>query len=330
MKIKFLGLFFLLVLFSCKNELSTSGGVKIISYNLQNFFDAKDNGAEYDEFLEKSSLWNESKYEVRVEKLFSLLKKDIFSSASVIFFQEVENDNILKLLLEKGLSRRGFSYYGCVNSGTPLSIGFISKIKPVSISSNATQTSRAVLGFECFINNEQVFLYVLHAKSQIGGEAETRKERKELASLLKILTDDKKGANIIILGDFNEEFSYSSDLSYGYVPLGLFEQESIEKAHSIPITGDKSLSNYEVFYSPFLDKTIPLNSDGTYYYDGAWSFLDNALISSSFIDEKGLEFEQFYVIKEKEMVENGIPYRYDIQKGNGISDHFAIALEIGR
>ncbi len=330
MKLKLIILILLTILLTgCKNEAKPLNELRMISYNLQNFFDAEDDGDEYDEFREFSKLWNQNKYAARVEQLFELLKTPPFSTSSIIFFEEIENEQILKTLLDKGLAKRGFLYYGCVNSGTPLSIGFISKVKPMAITSNATDTSRAVLGFETFINNEQVFVYVLHAKSQLGDEEESRWERKKLATLLKFLIQDREGANIIILGDFNEQFSYDADLEYGYVPIGLYTKEEIDDSLSVAITGDERKLENGVLYSPYLDKSLPLNGEGTYYYKGEWSMLDNVILSPPLKDDKGLSFKRFYIVKNEELLDKGVPYRYDMEKGKGYSDHLPIAVDIG-
>lgn len=330
MKLKlFILLTLTFILIGCKNEIPTQNEVRVISYNLQNFFDAEDNGCEYEEFQEGSKLWNDQKYEKRVDRLFELLKTFPFSSSSVIFFEEIENDGILKTLLVKGLAKRGFLYYGCVNSGTPLSIGFISKIKPNAITSNATDSSRAVLGFETLINNEQVIIYAIHAKSQLGDVEEGKRERKKLASLLKFLVQDRAETHIIILGDFNEQFSVNSGLDNGYVPVGVYSKTEIDDALSLAITGDERRLENGVLYSPFLDSSVSLNCEGTYYYKGEWSFLDNVLLSSSLKDDNGLEFKKFYVINNEELLDNGIPYRYDMEKGKGYSDHLPLCIELG-
>lgn len=332
MRVKILGIFFCIFLTACSQTIEVDNhDIKIVSYNVQNFFDGSDNGKEYSEFKIENGLWSAAKYNKRLSQFSNLLKSSEFSSADIIFFQEIENSSILKALLESGLSRRGFLYYGSVSNDTPLSIGFISKIKPISVTLHSVSGERAILGFECFLNSEQTFIYALHAKSQIGDEVENEKKRKEMAALMNTIKKQHYSANVIFIGDFNKDFALPYTEESAFIPVGYHSDKEIEAKGAFAITGDKTLIKRGVYYSPYLDNSLPLQADGTYYYKGEWSFLDNVLLNENLVDDLGLDFLSFGVIALEAMrTEQGIPARYEIEKGSGCSDHFAIEVNFTR
>lgn len=320
--------FFILLIAGCKQEIKQKNTISIISYNLQNFFDGEDNGREYDEYLIGNGIWNSYKYGNRLKCLVDILKKAEFSDSDIIFFQEVENSNILKALLESGLSRRGFKYYGSVNNDTPLSIGFISKIKPVQVNLHSVVNERAVLAFECFINGEQTFIYALHLKSKLGDEADNSRRQKQMAILMRLLSCESMNSNVIFIGDFNVDFMQSYTENSAFIPLGFYTAKEILDISAFPITGDRRLVCDDVFYSPYLDISLPLKEKGTYYYKGEWSYLDNVLINRKLVDNYGLEFRSFGVLALPEMLKDGRINSYDLEKGVGLSDHLAIKIEL--
>jgi Endonuclease/Exonuclease/phosphatase family. len=316
----------LLLLSSCVNGEGKPRQIKIISYNVQNLFDDREDGSEYEEYSLSSGLWNGEKYRARLERFSAELKKREFSSADIIFFEEVENAGVLKDLLESGLKKRGFLYYGAVGAGTPLSIGFISRIKPQSVTLHKADGERAILGFECFLCGEQVFIYALHAKSRIGGAAETDGQRRKTAELMNTLSGSHKGGNVIFIGDFNTDFLEPATEEGAFLNAAVFEEGREDRFY---LTGNRALVSSTVFYSPYLDSSHLPPDSGTYYYNGRWYCYDGALLSPSLIDGVGLEYKDWNVINgEGREKSDGTPFSYNLGTGTGLSDHFAISLSL--
>ena len=66
--------------------------VKIVSWNLQTFFDAVKVGTEYSDFISKKSSWSEEKYKTRLTRFCEILE---FADSDIFIMQEIENENIL-------------------------------------------------------------------------------------------------------------------------------------------------------------------------------------------------------------------------------------------
>ena len=126
MKILFLTLLFFLS--SCAPSQRTET-FTITTYNAYAFFDAYDDGTEFDGFSHSDG-YDGERYEERVRSMAILIGRNL-SSSDLIIFQEIESKAVLKDLLDNGLSGKGFCYYGLAESGDgQLSVGYISKIKP--------------------------------------------------------------------------------------------------------------------------------------------------------------------------------------------------------
>lgn len=102
-----------------------ANNLKIASYNVENLFDLEANGSEYKEFIPNSdSNWNENIFNIKFANVLKVIE-DL--DADVIALQEIENENIIKLLKEK---LPQYKYYTFSKYDTSsVGLGFLSKIK---------------------------------------------------------------------------------------------------------------------------------------------------------------------------------------------------------
>lgn len=325
-------LFLCLVFFplvSCSND----GGIgdnriRIISYNVQNFFDGSECGNEYDDFKVANG-WDKAAFDSRVASFLLVLKQPPFSSADIILFQEVESEAVLEALLDNGMRKRGFIYYGIADNNTPVSVAYISKINPIAAHMHASSGQRGVLALEFFLSGEQFFLFSVHAKSQSGGVDATEGERLALSSLLQCLVSETLGSAFLITGDFNTDPGLQYDEVRSLMRPGVYSEDEIWDFGALPVCGEKKMVSAKTLYAPTIDMALPLSAEGTYYYDGAFTFLDHALCSEALFDGVGLEYSAFAVLNESALKrEGGVPYSFDKNSGRGYSDHFAIQSEL--
>lgn len=315
----------LLLLFSaCSEELEGEGSsLTVISYNVHNLFDALEDGREYSEF-KRSGGWTQELYEGRLAAFQKLFKSTIYSQADMIILQEVESEEVLRALLDRGMRSRGFIFYGIIKDDNPISVGYISKINPISVSIHRVGEQRPLLCLEIVKRGMQFAIVSLHAKSNLGDDEENRKLRKELAQHINFLARYYGSVPLLIIGDFNTEPAL--DCSDMLCDAAIAPGRRIIESGSVPITGDPSLSSATVFYDPAYDQNMPLAADGSYYYSGKWYIYDRALVSGYLVDiSTAISFD---ILGDSTASSYGLPLDYDRASGAGYSDHFAVKLKI--
>lgn len=311
--IKLLFFLFLLLLPSCSPNVENKKLV-ISSWNTYCFFDGVENSTEYPSFSQTKG-YTRAKYEKRIKSYVHYIST-VLSDSDIIFLEEIESNNVLIDLLEGGLSGMGYLYYGLAQERVgELSVGFISRIKPSSYSLHKTTSSRYILELSFFYNNEMITVLALHFKSQLTNSNGI--ERMEEAKLVASIIEEKDGENIVVIGDFNcDVFSNKGEMGD--------ERDSSNVA--IKLTGDGRRAYDGVMFTPYLDYAKPIEK-GSYYYLGAWYSYDNALLSSTFFDGKGIEYDSFRIVNSSLCSDSaGLPLKYDISSESGFSDHFAISL----
>jgi len=318
-------LFAVLSFLSCQGEVPppSDSSFSVITFNMQTFFDDLDDGDEYTQFLRKNG-WDEDSYERRIERTRDLLKKEEFSSSDVIFFQEIESERVLRDILSGGLDRRGFIYYGVAETEGPISVGYISKHKPIDSSLHYTDGQRCIIRLDFLKGNMQLRCYALHAKSNIGDDVENKQARLAMARHLNELLDRDAGMPTILLGDFNTDLS--SCLGDMLVSASYIREEEIRRNGALPVSETLPLEKKNLLYDPLYDNSQPFTSDGTYYYQGKWHIYDHILLNYSlcFFMQDAL----VSILSECTASSDGLPFSFDKEKGAGFSDHFAVKLDI--
>lgn len=296
-------------LFSCSPTSGYSGRFGVTTWNMGEFFDSREDGGEYTGW-KASDGWNDDKYKERIKKCIMYMVSN-FKDSDVIILEEVESSDVLISLLEGGMKREGYLYYGIASDDNKLSVAFISKIKPVSVKLLFVPSARPMLSLDFHIGGERVKVIGVHLRSRLKEENESI--RREELLMLKEEAELCDGP-LVILGDFNiDPFLHQSEM--GDSRIG--ESELL-------LTGDGSLARNGRMYSPFLDYSSPLTG-GTYFYEGEWEKLDNILLNSFFFDGSGIEYEESRIVKGMDSSDYaGRPIKYDKSTGKGMSDHFAI------
>ena len=101
-----------------------SQNIKIASYNVENFFDLNNDKTEYIEYIPNNKhLWNQRAFDA---KLKNILKVINYLDADIIALQEIENENLIKLLKQKLPQYNYYTFSKYSNSAVGL--GFLSKI----------------------------------------------------------------------------------------------------------------------------------------------------------------------------------------------------------
>ncbi len=309
-------LFFVIPLFLCLMSCrmySDNAVLSILSYNLYLMFDDVESGDEYSPFRKEDG-WSSDLYRNRVDGLSDLLSKEEYRS-DIMLFQEVESCKVLEDLIDAGLGAYGPYYYGIIENISPISVGYISKYRPIAVRIHSSSSPRPILELEFLIGGERISVFCLHAMSRLddGGYD----ERRDLFSLLSVLLMENSDRLCIAAGDFNEDPATGS---------AFCDVERGEGSGVLHATGKTDLVDVDVFYTAALDSSM--DCYGTYYYESFESF-DHILLNSFAFDGAGYDFANAEVlIPPGGTDELGRPVRYVPLEKTGFSDHFAVRAEL--
>ena len=297
------------LLLSCSPSPDKEERFVIVTWNMCEFFDSREDGGEYAGWRESDG-WNDAKYNERIKKCVMYMVSN-FMDADVIVLEEVESSEVLISLLECGMKKEGYIYHGIASDESDLSVAFISRIKPISLRLLFVPSSRPMLSLDFDINGEMVRIIGVHLRSRL--KEENKEIRREELLMLKDEAE-KCDCPLIIIGDFNiDPFIHKEEMC-----------DTREGETTLPLTGDGSRAYGGRLFSPYLDYASPLIG-GTYFFEGQWERLDNILLSSFFFDWEGIEYEGTTIIKGGDASDYlGRPLKYDKSTGKGMSDHFAL------
>ena len=282
------------------------------------FFDGTDDGWEYDGFS-RSDGYTQERYQERIRDAAVFIARNI--DADVLILSEIESPAVLYDLLEAGLRKKGYSFYGLASDGSsPLSVGFISRIEPESSAIHSTDGERAMIDLVFSTSSGSVHIFGIHARSRLeeGSESIRLRQFEHLHALMSGSDEDI----VIAAGDFN------ADPRYPEKGISIYPAADTSSV-PLKIAGDPGLASDTVCYSPFMDGEEISDADGTYCYQGEWYFLDNIIMDHRAFDGIGLEYRSASVVMPFEAVDIlGRPMVYDASTGRGYSDHFALMMEL--
>ena len=288
-------------------------------WNVENLFDLEDNPDKNDdEFaLGGRKKVDQQIYDLKIKHSSEVLQ-DL--NVDVLGLCEVENYKVLSDL-NNAYKERNYEiihYESPDNRGIDNALLY-DKNRFSIISSRAIENklknggpTRDILYVLGEYNNARLHIFVNHWPSNYGGKEKAIPKRTETAELIikeiKNILSVEKSAEIILIGDFNED------------P----DEKNIMLLEKVGLTS---------LMKPMLGKP----KVGTYVYRGEDSFLDQIIVNDHLQDEEGLSIveESTYILdlpKYRQQEGNYKHYPYRFWAGNrllgGYSDHLAVKVEI--
>ena len=288
-------------------------------WNVENLFDLEDNPDKNDdEFaLGGRKKVDQQIYDLKIKHSSEVLQ-DL--NVDVLGLCEVENYKVLSDL-NNAYKERNYEiihYESPDNRGIDNALLY-DKNRFSIISSRAIENklknggpTRDVLYVLGEYNNARLHIFVNHWPSNYGGKEKAIPKRTETAELIikeiKNILSVEKSAEIILIGDFNED------------P----DEKNIMLLEKVGLTS---------LMKPMLGKP----KVGTYVYRGEDSFLDQIIVNDHLQDEEGLSIveESTYILdlpKYRQQEGNYKHYPYRFWAGDrllgGYSDHLAVKVEI--
>ena len=279
-------LFFSFSLFASDEE-----NFRIAFYNVENLFDTEDNPRKNDnEFLPDGTRnWTYGRYQNKVTNLARVISAmGEWGYPAIVGLCEVENEKVLNDLTQRSPLKKAAYRHIVTNSPDQRGINTAllyqrEKFRLITQASitiefpyNKRKQTRDILYVSGLIaSRDTLDLFVCHFPSRRGGEKESEADRVYVASVLKAKTDSlfsvRKKANIIIMGDFNDEPSNKSLVET------LKAQRSLGK---IERTGLYNLS------SQFERQ----KNQGSYKYGRQWNILDQIIVSGNLLETSRGQF----------------------------------------
>ncbi len=313
--------------------------MRLVTYNVENFFDTQDDKQTADEeFLPDATRhWTVKRYRKKVADVSRVIAAaGGWNPPVIVGLCEVENDYVMRSLTDYGSLRQlGYEalHYESPD-GRGIDVAMLYRrdeftpvvSRPLRVETEAGVFSRDILYVMGTLSGgEQLHLFQVHFPSRREGQAESEPNRVRAAQILRGAVDTifaaDSDAAVVIMGDFNdtpEERSVAEVL--GAMPL----PEGGEYRHG---------SLYNLTYAP------AARGEGTYCYKGVWQMLDNVIVSGSLLDGSGTLWadpESVRVFRAPWMMENSgsvldsIPKRTykGMRYNGGYSDHLPVYFDI--
>jgi len=287
---------------------------KVASYNVENLFDMRQNGTEYPQYIPNKHNWTKK---TLTQKLTNISEVICDIDADIIGLQEIENQNILKLL-QKSLKKYGCNYkYSAIThkSKSAIQVALLSKI-PIKVSKDIIVSPkkgiRNILKVKFIIDNNPLYVYVNHWNSK---KSPNKKRILSALALKKELKKLPKDSEYILLGDFNSNYN-----EYQIKNIFHTQRECNISKHNF------------THYNLWLQKPIYQRWSHNFY--GKKEALDEIIIPYSMLDNKKIDYieNSFNILKKNYLFhKKGYILRWQYKKGKhyakGYSDHLPIFAE---
>ncbi|MCL2214925.1 MAG: endonuclease/exonuclease/phosphatase family protein [Treponema sp.] len=330
---------------SGSGETENNAVLTLMTWNIHNLFDGKDDGYEYAEFLQSSG-WSNEKYRGRINTIADAVHK-IGALPDIIMFQEIESLQILEDIA--ALLKRDYLWsHFAGNRESAAGLGIIScipitDIKTHSITIGGDTTPRPVLETRIQAEHGGFIVFICHWKSKTGGDNTELIRRASVRVILRRIHEiwkDEPDTGIIIAGDLNENFNefyiQGSGIICALLPddpdcAALAGDTEEGQKDFIVVSGDMPPvpvcfpEETVVLYSPWVNEL----EGGTYYYRNKWETIDHFLVSIQFFDNSGWEYDNTSIVNYEPFGDlNGVPVSYNQRTGNGLSDHLPLLLTL--
>ena len=298
----------------------------IVELNTENLFDTTHDSLknDYDFLPDGNYHWSRHRYWQKVNRIGQTIiacgDGPKWRLPDLVALCEVENDSVLMAITKRSLLRKARYEYIMTHSPDERGIDVALLYSPFSFAPVGSQSIRIipVAGMKPtrdilyvkgrVITGDTLHVFVVHAPSRSGGEAQSRPYRLHVATALANAIDSvyssSPEAKVIVTGDFND-YSNSPSLQLLYAH-GLKNVSSEAKGHN--------------------------GAKATYRYHGEWRSLDQMLVSRNLKDNvAGCWIGDYPFLLEPDEKNGGVkPHRnyYGPRYNNGFSDHLPLIMEL--
>lgn len=320
--------------------------VTVVSYNVQNLYDATDDGGEYREYTAAGG-WNEVLYTAKLRAIGSALRTAAPGGADLVALQEVEHYGAARRLVSLELARLGYRHIvwlpdpQAANGPVVLSKLPVRRVGALWGEGSPELRLRPILEVEVALGEAadapSMFLFNNHWKSKRGGSAETERYRRQaaevLAARLREIYAADPAADVIVAGDLNVSVDEFERRQRRYV-TALMPVGEAGGAGALPVTDAAPAADASpVLFSPwFAWHDAGRLPAGSYLYQDSWETIDHLLLGAGLFDGAGVSYaggDRFAVVSDHLLDAAGSPRRfYRGPPPGGYSDHLPLRLEL--
>ncbi|SIQ63917.1 Endonuclease/Exonuclease/phosphatase family protein [Alkalispirochaeta americana] len=338
--------------------------ITILSWNIENLFDAVDQGSEYHQFTSAGG-WTERDYHRRKERIAQALQA-LRPRPDIFIFLEIENREVLDDLMDRHLVDVHAPYRVFAKGpGAAIGIGVASRYPIRDARTHLARAGefpplRPVVETRIDLAGTDLVIFSNHWKSKRGGAPATEPLRRASAQLLAARVEqlyrEEPDLSLLVAGDFNErplEFelsgrSYPTALMPARELLALARELAAgEGNHPSWVTpewireGDHliwdSSAREAILSSSLLDRPVFVNlwedidAPGSFYFINRWERIDSMFLSPSlFSQDSALRFSAFSVPCPRDGCDSrGRPLSWE-DDPRGVSDHLPLLLTLIR
>ena len=328
-----LGLIRLLMIFLLP-LLLFSNPFKIATYNVENLFDDKVQGTEYDEYIPGRHNWSSRMMQIKIDHTAEVLCE---LDADIVGLQEIENDYVFDLLVKR-LKRVGCAYrYSAIShkKGSSIQVALLSRF-PIKrnrdLQVSYAPRIRNILEVEVEIQEKPLLLFVNHwkSKSRKGYESKRIAYAKTLQKRILSLS---KNSEYIILGDLNSNYNAHFTL-----------KKRLDDSHGVrgishilqTVRGDRLIDKPEILKGKKgehfnLWQELPYKERWSHKFYGNKSTLDHILLPVSLFNGNNIDYvnHSFSVFKSETLFSkkgyiNSWKMKGSKHTGKGYSDHLPV------
>ena len=293
------------------------GALCVSTWNVQNIFDAVDDGTEYEEYT-RASGWNEKAYARRLGGAANVLSCIPSCGDYIVVLNEVENAGVVEdVFSQRALEGSGISQFAFAKApGGAMGLAVASSLPIVHAKVHSVgEGLRPVLEVALKTDFGVLFVLAVHFKSNVGGVEETARLRvlaaEVVAQVASSILDGNPGCLVVVCGDFNEECWDENSMG-----------RNLGSGSPLAVSGSFGRG---LWYCPWLDTSNDLWPGGSYSYNGIWRCYDNILVSSAGKDGFGYELDRCGIVFSgaiRGADDKPNAWRRDLLKG--VSDHLPV------
>ena len=334
-----------LLLAACTGAART---ITVVSYNVENLFDAEADGGEYREFTRHGG-WSEELYTAKLRAIGRALAAAERDGADLVALQEVEHYDAARRLVELEFDGLGYRHVVWLpdphNANGPV---VLSKLPVRRVGAlwidggpegGLERPLRPILEVEVALGPDadapSLFLFNNHWKSKRGGAAETEVFRRRAAAVLgarlREISAADPAAELLVVGDLNESIDEYERRGRRH-PTALMPAAAPIAFGGLRVTGAAPPEREPLeLFSPWLTHDAGEAPPGSYRYGDDWETIDHLLLGPGLFDERGLSYAAggFAVIHDGLLDGDGAPRAfYRGPPAGGHSDHLPLRLEL--
>jgi hypothetical protein len=314
--------------------------IRVAFYNVENLCDTKDDPLTKDEeFLpEGTKNWTNERFRRKIVHIYQVMvAMGEGEMPGIIGFCEIENREVLnRLIYDTPLKQENYSI---IHRESPDARGMDVALlyKPglfepdsscwLKVPLSGNETTREILRVEGRMWGDiPVYIFVNHWPSRFSGAASSGPKRLAAASILaasiKEVLQSNPGANIIVMGDFNDEPRDESLQAIGKI-LGNGQNGNTFRLVNLSV------------------KTTFTDIEGTIKHQGTWSVFDQLLVSEPIfngasgcimLSGKAEVFRGDFLLEPDLTYTGQKPFRTYSGPSwrDGFSDHLPVSIRIGK